>query len=86
MAKLSSSRNRFTTHSLSESTPGTLRIAFYGDLAERVKGEAQTSHTTPHAWVRELVEDFIREHRSGKFTGDPSRHDDRAGSDFDEVE
>lgn len=47
-------------------------------LVSDVKRLAKESETNPAAWITELVEDFIKEHRSNKpFVGDPDRHTER---------
>lgn len=49
----------------------------------KVKELARESGTSPATWVTELVEDFIREHRSHKpYMGQSDRHTERH-DDFD---
>lgn len=50
-------------------------------LVRRINELAKQSMTTPTRWVEELLEDWIQEHRSGKFTPDPERHTERSGED-----
>ena len=46
-------------------------------LIKDINRLAKESHTTPAAWATEMLEDFIREHRSGIFRPDPDRHTER---------
>lgn len=54
-----------------------MNIPLSAQLTARIEELAKKSGTTPAAWCRVLIEDFVREHRSNKFTPDPTRHDDR---------
>lgn len=52
-------------------------------LVEDVKRLAKESQSSPAAWITELVEDFIKEHRSNKpFKGELDRFTERH-NDFD---
>lgn len=50
-------------------------------LVRRITELAKQSETTPKAWVEELLEDWIRENRSNKFTPDVDRHTERSQED-----
>lgn len=50
-------------------------------LVRRINEFAKQSETTPKAWVEELLEDWIREHRSNTFTPDRDRHSARKSED-----
>lgn len=50
-------------------------------LVRRINELAKQSDVTSQAWVEELLEDWIQEHRMGKFTPDPDRHTKRSGDD-----
>lgn len=58
-------------------------------LVRRINELAKQSDVTPQAWVEELLEDWIQEHRMGKFTPDPDRHTKRSGdkgwSQFEDI-
>lgn len=51
-------------------------------LVKQIKRLAKESHTNPATWVSEIVNDFIREHRSGRFIPSADRHTERH-DDFD---
>lgn len=51
-------------------------------LVKQIKRLAKESHTNPATWVSEIVDDFIREHRSGRFIAPADRHTERH-DDFD---
>lgn len=54
-------------------------------LVKQIQRLARESHTDPATWVSELCENFILEHRCGKFTPDPDRFTERHDS-FDNGE
>lgn len=51
-------------------------------LVKQIKRLAKESHTNPATWVSEIVDDFIRAHRSGRFIPPVDRHTERH-DDFD---
>lgn len=51
-------------------------------LVKQIKRLAKESHTNPATWVSEIVDDFIRAHRSGRFIPPVDRHTKRH-DDFD---
>jgi hypothetical protein len=54
-------------------------------LVKQVKRLAKESQTDPATWVSEIVDDFIRAHRSGRFIPPVDRHTERH-DDFDRGE
>ena len=62
-----------------------LWIPLEGQLAERVTELARESQTSAGAWCRELIEDFVREHRSNTFQCNPMHLWERNGEDADHV-
>jgi len=46
-------------------------------LVQTIERLAHESHTTPAAWATEVLEDYILEHRSGRYRPDPDRFTER---------
>lgn len=46
-------------------------------VVQAIREHASTSHTTPSRWATEVLELFLMQHRSGRFVGDPTRHETR---------
>lgn len=58
--------------------PDRLEIRLSRELTEKIGRAANESRTTPLQWVTEVLEDFLREHRSGKPpAASDSRFEDR---------
>lgn len=75
-----------TTFCYVEQESGPFSITIKGNLAEKIRAcHAVARGSSLQEWCTGVLEDFVREHRSGKFTPDPSRHWSRNGEDGDYV-
>lgn len=78
--------NHNTTFFPVERGSGPFSITVKGDLAEKIRiCHAVARGSSLQEWCEGVLEDFVREHRSGKFVPDPTRHWDRNGEDSDYV-
>lgn len=75
-----------TTFCPVERGSGPFSITVKGDLAEKIRACHAVAHgSSLQEWCEGVLENFVREHRSGKFIPDPTRHWDRNGEDSDYV-
>lgn len=65
---------------------GPFDITIKGALAEKIRAcHAVSRGSSLQEWCEGVLENFVREHRSGIFRPDPTRHWDRNGDDSDHV-
>lgn len=47
------------------------------EIVGKIREFAKESMTNPSTWAAEAISEYIKEHRSGKYTPDPDRHSER---------